>query len=156
MIPSTARTRVLQGKMVRPERFELPAFWFVAARPTLPNLARGVANRANSASWDNFSQTAFSFFCRHLLHNRSCFPRFALPFRDRTTSRFRSSRRQFIFPGSLGWLRGVASEGLDGCSLTINTSSRQGKQGYGNTRGPSLDMKLPLNLAPHKYVPLRD
>src|SRR5229473_8418617 len=92
-------------EVVRPERFELPAFWFVAARPTLPNLARGVANRANSASWDNFSQTAFSFFCRHLLHNRSCFPRFALPFRDRTTSRFRSSRRQFIFPGSLGWLR---------------------------------------------------
>jgi hypothetical protein len=68
--------------MVRPERFELPAFWFVAARTTLPNLARGVANRANSASWDNFAQTVFSFFYRHLLHNCRCFPPFALHFRD--------------------------------------------------------------------------
>jgi hypothetical protein len=68
--------------MVRPERFELPTFWFVAARTILPNLARGVANRAHSASWDNFAQTAFSFFYCHLLHNCRCLPPFALHFRD--------------------------------------------------------------------------
>jgi hypothetical protein len=45
----------------RPERFELPTFWFVAARSTLPNLARGVANRTDSASWGKSLQAAFSF-----------------------------------------------------------------------------------------------
>ncbi len=50
-----------QKDVVRPERFELPTFWFVAVRTTLPNLARGVANRTESASWGKFQQLTFSF-----------------------------------------------------------------------------------------------
>jgi hypothetical protein len=42
----------------------------------LPNLARGVANRADSASWDKSPQTTFSFICCHLLYLCHCFPRF--------------------------------------------------------------------------------
>src|SRR5438445_809624 len=55
-----------QKDVVRPERFELPTFWFVAVRLTLPNLARGVANRTESASWGKFQQPAF-FFSSSLL-----------------------------------------------------------------------------------------
>jgi hypothetical protein len=69
-------------EVVRPGGFELPAFWFVAARSTLPNLARGVANRTESASWGKFPQTIFSFICRHLLHICRDFPQFALHFSD--------------------------------------------------------------------------
>jgi hypothetical protein len=61
---------------------ELPTFRFVAVRPTLLNLARGVANRTESASWGKFPQPAFSFLCCHLLQNCLGFPRFALHFRD--------------------------------------------------------------------------
>ena len=43
----------VKEKVVRPGGFELPTFWFVAVRSTLPNLARGVANRTKSASWGN-------------------------------------------------------------------------------------------------------
>jgi hypothetical protein len=63
--------------------FELPTFWFVAARSTLPNLARGVANRANSASWGKFPQITFSSICRRLPHFCCRFPQLALHFRDR-------------------------------------------------------------------------
>ena len=69
-------------EMVRPGGFELPTFWFVAVRSTLPNLARGVANRTKSASWGQFSQTAFSFICCRLPHFCRCFLQFALHFRD--------------------------------------------------------------------------
>ena len=41
--------------------FELPTLCLEAVRPTLPNLARGVANRADSASWGKFPQPALSF-----------------------------------------------------------------------------------------------
>jgi hypothetical protein len=67
---------------VRPGGFELPTFWFVAVRSTLPNLARGVANRTKSASWGKFSQTTFSFICCRLPHFCRCFLQFALHFRD--------------------------------------------------------------------------
>jgi hypothetical protein len=46
--------------VVRPGGLELPTFWFVAVRSILPNLARGVANRTDSASWGNSVQSAFS------------------------------------------------------------------------------------------------
>src|SRR3974390_1810592 len=71
------------NEMARPGRLELPTLCLEAARSTLPNLARGVANRANSASWNKLPQTIFSFICRHLLHICHCFPLFALHFRDR-------------------------------------------------------------------------
>jgi hypothetical protein len=67
---------------VRPGGFELPTFWFVAVRSTLPNLARGVANRTKSASWGKFSQTTFSFICCRLPHFCRRFLQFALHFRD--------------------------------------------------------------------------
>jgi len=66
-----------QEGVAHPGGFELPTFWFVAVRSTLPNLARGVANRANSASWNKSPQTNFSFICRHLLHISRYFPQFA-------------------------------------------------------------------------------
>src|SRR5467141_1514597 len=44
-------------KVVRPGGLELPTFWFVAVRSILPNLARGVANRTDSASWGNSVQS---------------------------------------------------------------------------------------------------
>jgi len=69
--------------MARPARLELATPCLEAARSTLPNLARGVANRANSASWNKLPQTIFSFICRHLLHICRYFPRFALHFRDK-------------------------------------------------------------------------
>jgi hypothetical protein len=83
----------LLGKMVRPGGFELPTFWFVAARSTLPNLARGVANRANSASWNKSPQTIFSFICRCLLHICRYFVQFALHFRDRRHYHLRAPPR---------------------------------------------------------------
>jgi hypothetical protein len=46
--------------MARPGGLELPTFWFVAVRTTLPNLARGVDNRTESESWGKFLQPAFS------------------------------------------------------------------------------------------------
>jgi hypothetical protein len=61
---------------------ELPTFWFVAVRPTLPNLARGVANRTDSASWGKFLQTAFSFIYCHLRQFCGRFLQLALHFRD--------------------------------------------------------------------------
>ena len=75
-------TLVFVGKMVRPGGFELPTSWFVAVRSTLPNLARGVANRTNSASWCKFPQPAFSFICCQLPHFCRRFPQLALHFRD--------------------------------------------------------------------------
>jgi hypothetical protein len=60
----------------------LSTFCFEAVRTTLPNLARGVANRTESAGWYKFSQTTFSFICRPLLHNCPYFPQLALHFRD--------------------------------------------------------------------------
>jgi hypothetical protein len=77
--------RILLKEMVRPGGFELPTFWFVAVRSTLPNLARGVANRTKSASWGKFSQTTFSFICCRLPHFCRRFLQFALHFRDRPT-----------------------------------------------------------------------
>jgi len=43
-----------QARIVRPGRLELPTLCLEAVRTTLPNLARGVANRTESASWYNF------------------------------------------------------------------------------------------------------
>jgi hypothetical protein len=51
----------------------LSTFCLEAVRTTLPNLARGVANRTNSASWGKFPQPAFSF-----LH--CCLPPLLPPF----------------------------------------------------------------------------
>jgi len=72
-----AKNSVFIEKSGAPERLELPTLWFEVVRSTLPNLARGVANRMDSASWGKFPQTAFPFFCRHLPRDCRCFPRFA-------------------------------------------------------------------------------
>jgi hypothetical protein len=77
-----SRKLLKRNAVARPGRLELPTLCLEAVRSTLPNLARGVANRANSASWCKFSQTIFSFICRYLLHICRYFPRFALHFRD--------------------------------------------------------------------------
>src|SRR6267378_946933 len=72
----------IDWKMARPGRLELPTLCLEAVRTTLPNLARGVANRTESAGWYKFPQTTFSFICRPLLHNCRYFPQLALHFRD--------------------------------------------------------------------------
>jgi hypothetical protein len=72
----------VKEKVVRPGGFELPTFWFVAVRSTLPNLARGVANRTESASWSKFPQITFSFICCRLPRFCRRFLQFALHFRD--------------------------------------------------------------------------
>src|SRR6266566_3748668 len=77
--------------LIKSFRFELPTFWFVAVRTTLPNLARGVANRTESASWGKFPQPTFSFLCCRLPHFCRRLPHFALHFRD--SARFRLQRR---------------------------------------------------------------
>ncbi len=91
-----------QKDVVRPERFELPTFWFVAVRTTLPNLARGVANRTESASWGKFQQLTFSFLqipaTYFLLPLLPCAAFFAAAFRTLryifvTVARFRLQRR---------------------------------------------------------------
>ena len=67
--------------VTHPDCSERQTVCLEAARPTLPNLARGVANRANSASWGNSTQTTFSFVfpdCRHFCRR---FPQLALRFR---------------------------------------------------------------------------
>src|SRR5437773_5894410 len=68
--------------MARPARLELATPCLEAVRSILPNLARGVANRTESASWANFPQAAFSFICLRFPHICVCFPHFALHFRD--------------------------------------------------------------------------
>src|SRR6267378_2311155 len=65
------------NEMARPGRLELPTLCLEAIRTTLPNLARGVANRMDSASWDKFSQPTFSFICCHWPQNCHRFPQFA-------------------------------------------------------------------------------
>ena len=50
------------------------------------NLAIGVANRTDSASWGNSVQSAFSFFFRPLFRNCRYFPHLALQFRDRLSA----------------------------------------------------------------------
>src|SRR6266446_3315045 len=52
------------------------------------NLAIGVANRTDSASWGNSVQSAFSFFFRPLLRNWRYFPQLALRFSDSLPARF--------------------------------------------------------------------
>ena len=47
-----------------------------AARTLLPNLARGVANGTDSASWGNLTQRTFSFVFLAPLRFCCCFPRF--------------------------------------------------------------------------------
>jgi len=82
--------------MARPAGLEPAAFCLEAVRPTLPNLARGVANRADTASWDKFPQTTFSFLYCHLLRNCRCFPRFALHFRDSAIVRSAQALLMFL------------------------------------------------------------
>src|SRR5207244_12562655 len=80
-----------QKDVVRPERLELPTLWFVAVRTTLPNLARGVANRTESASWCKFPQPTFSFLCCRLRLVCRRLPRCRLHLRD--SGRFRLPTR---------------------------------------------------------------
>ncbi len=75
-----------QEIMARPGGLELPTFWFVAVRPALLNLARGVANRTESASWGKFPQPAFSFLYYCLRQFSRRFLQLALHFRDRPRS----------------------------------------------------------------------
>jgi hypothetical protein len=72
-------------KVARPEGIESPTLCLEADRPLLPNLARGGANGAVSASWGNSTQTIFSFVFRVFLHFWRCFPQVALRFRDSIT-----------------------------------------------------------------------
>jgi hypothetical protein len=53
---------------------ELPTFWFVASRPTLPNLARADASEAKSVSWDSPWQFTFSFTLLFLFENYRSLP----------------------------------------------------------------------------------
>src|SRR6266480_815755 len=71
------------NEMARPGRLELPTLCLEAVRPTLPNLARGVANRTDSASWGKFPQPAFSFIRCYLSYFCRRFLQFALHFHDR-------------------------------------------------------------------------
>jgi hypothetical protein len=51
-----------QREVARPARLELATPCLEAVRTTLPNLARGVANRTESASWSNSGkQLSLSF-----------------------------------------------------------------------------------------------
>src|SRR6266852_6927265 len=68
--------------MARTGRFELLAPCLEAARVILPNLARGVRNRANSAGWDKSPQPTFSFLLRHFPPVCRYFPQLALRFLD--------------------------------------------------------------------------
>jgi hypothetical protein len=65
--------------LVRPERLELPTLWFEVVRSTLPNLARGVANRTDSASWGKFPQNHFPLL---LLSSTTGLPLFYRALRD--------------------------------------------------------------------------
>ena len=49
--------------MVRLGGLELPTFWFVAVRTTLPNLARGLANRTLSPSFIVIRGIFAAVFC---------------------------------------------------------------------------------------------
>ncbi len=80
--PITHVSGLDQEKVARPGRLELPTLCLEAVRSTLPNLARGVANRADSASWGKFPQPAFSFLCCRLPPFCRYFPQLALHFRD--------------------------------------------------------------------------
>jgi len=68
--------------VARPGRLELPTLCLEAVRTFLPNLARGNANGAVSASWGDSEQITFSFVFRLFHHFCRCFPRFVLRFRD--------------------------------------------------------------------------
>jgi hypothetical protein len=52
---------LIHGPFERQGRLELPTLCLEAVRTILSNLARGVANRTDSASWDKSLQAAFSF-----------------------------------------------------------------------------------------------
>src|SRR5215467_7464885 len=55
--------RLILGEVARPERFELPAFWFVARGRNFRELAGTEKNAANSASRCKPAQTIYpSFF----------------------------------------------------------------------------------------------
>ena len=71
----------------------LSTFCLEAIRTTLPNLARGVANRMDSASWDKFSQPTFSFICCRLPYFCRRFLQFALHFRDSIAIQPNAERR---------------------------------------------------------------
>ena len=67
----------------RPGRLELPTPCFEAAGPILPNLARGSAIGALSASWGNSPRVTFSFVSPHFPCSCVGFLQVALRFRDR-------------------------------------------------------------------------
>jgi hypothetical protein len=83
--------------VARPEGIEPPTLCLEAARPTLPNLARGVANRANSTSWGNSTQTTFSFVFHDYRPFCCSFPQLALRFCD--SVRFRYDRSRHFLAG---------------------------------------------------------
>ena len=77
----------LHVEMARPEGFEPPILCLEADRTLLPNLARGGATGAVSASSGNSPQRTFSFVFPDSLTFCRCFPQLALRFRDSTFSR---------------------------------------------------------------------
>jgi hypothetical protein len=133
--------------MVRPGGFELPTFWFVAARSTLPNLARGVANRAKSASWNKSPQTIFSFICRHLLHICRYFPLFALHFRDRPTHLGASQERPTDSCINLTSPRMVSGFAVC-CQIFLSLASQPGSNLSQCHSSPSESSNRPLILPP--------
>jgi hypothetical protein len=68
--------------VARPVGLEPTTSCLEAIRTILPNLARGVANRTDSASWGKFLQPAFSCLYCYLRHLCRRFLQFALHFRD--------------------------------------------------------------------------
>jgi hypothetical protein len=68
--------------MARPEGFEPPILCLEATRTLLPNLARGGATGAVSASWGNSPQPIFSLVFPDLVEFWRYFPQVALRFCD--------------------------------------------------------------------------
>jgi|SRR5256885_6411372 len=144
--------------MVRPGGLELPTFWFVAVRPILPNLARGVANRTDSASWGNSVQSAFSFFFRSLRRNCWYFPHLALRFRDschsgpfrrftttsnasiRTRSRARSITASAFLLASTTHLMPFSLDLLDACDAKLPFERRRRKNKINRPREASTNL----------------
>jgi len=136
------KSLIVKERSGAPGGLELPTFWFVAVRPTLLNLARGVANRTESASWGKFPQPAFSFIYPYLRHFCRDFLQFALHFRDSPTSQPNASSAQPELRGPHNQMRLSVLDIHSGEAWTLPTLTISGFtrtcDGMTNCRGRSL------------------
>jgi hypothetical protein len=93
--------------MARPEGVEPPTLCLEADRPLLPNLARGGATGAVSASSGNSPQRTFSFVFPDSLTFCRCFPQLALRFRDSAFSHHNEFFRSPVVPWFFNSLAGT-------------------------------------------------